>query len=138
MFQDMIALGNGGGSESKAASGDTVFVNGAETTSVSGASTEFKVKTGLSSISRFYLVGNTPDSSFNMQSVLYDTDILSGYQFNTLYHATSTQGTRMAVPTTSVSSMAATIKSISGGEVTLSTGSSSGYASMTKIHWYAE
>lgn len=126
---------SGGGN---VASGDTVLVNGTETTSVSGASTEFKVNTGLSSISRFYMVGNTPDASYPEQSVLYDTDIVSGYQYVTLHHSSSPVGSRLAVPTSAISGQAPCIKSISGGEVTLSTSSNATYASMTKIHWYAE
>lgn len=138
MIQEMIAMSVGGSSGSNVASGDTVLVNGTETTSVSGASTEFKVNTGLSSISRFYLVGNTPDASYPEQSVLYDTDIVSGYQYVTLHHSSSPAGGRLAVPTSTISGQAPCIKSISGGEVTLSTSSNATYASMTKIHWYAE
>ena len=137
MIVGMETLSGGGGSS--CACGDTVLVNGTESTSVSGVATEFKVNTGLSSISRFYLVGNTQDVSFPVQSVLYDSDVYPSYQFTTLHTNGTPSGSRLPVPSTSASNQAPTIKNISGGEVTLLTsGSSTTYANMTKIHWFAE
>ena len=133
MFQDMIALGNGGGSESAVKSGTAP--------DVTVASQPVQIITGLSQVKKFSLFAKMTNYTYPaIQLLHYDDNVNTGKYdavmvTNTAY-AVGNSGTNVG---TAVNTYTFKLDSIADGTVNLVAASGGDiYAKCTDIHWYAE
>lgn len=121
MFNEMMAMGSGGGS-----GGNAVYMDDTQFTVPTTTSTEFTIDTGLSSISRFVFFGKFTDDTNSRQVVVYDARYSNKYATNYLTLHGAGGGSSYSWGSLG-NANAYGIKDIQGGRVTLITPSQDTY-----------
>ena len=123
------AIGGGGGSNVRSGTG----------TSTGTASSEFTCDTGLTTITKFIAWGLSGNSNQNTAVIIYDPSLIGNNLFSSagIQTGAAAQRPRATVgdnPTAYNSS----IKSISGGTVTIKNASNANNVFKGTVYWYAE
>ena len=96
------------------------------------SNTEFTIQTGLTAIDKFVLETENPTQATRRSILVYDADFsTTQYAYNYLGSSQSSNASNFNVRNTYVP----TIKSISGGDITILTG---GSVAISKGFWFAE
>ena len=131
--------GNIGGGTAKA--GDTIKINGSETTETNAASQTFTVETGLSEVHHFMLMAKIKTSGYTAyrQVVTYDGVLFPNKYDSAVIYTTAGYGKCEATIGTEANGRSISLWSISGGTITLRTGSTGAeYSTCNDFYWFAD
>ena len=131
MFQEMMIGSGGGGGGSNVKSGTA--------TSTGTTNSEFTCSTGLTTITKFMAWGLSGSSNQNTAVIIYDPSLIGNNLFSSAGIQTGAAAQRpRATVGDNPSQYNSSIKSISGGIVTIKNATNAANVFKGTVYWYAE
>ena len=135
IIQDFGSVG------SNVKTGDTIKINGSETTETNAALQIFTIETGLNEVHHFTLMAKVKTSGYTTyrQVVTYDGVLSPNKYDSAVIYPTAGYGACAVTIGTEANGRSISIWSISGGTITLRTGSTGvEYSSCNDFYWFAD